>query len=789
MLRRRVSCFHKLAWLYSVVITFRSILLRAALVVFSGVGLFIITDVLFPLPPMRPYSLVVEDRNGKFLQAFRAGDGIWRLRTSPGEIPDRLKRMLLAKEDRWFYYHPGINPVAVVRAVLQNSISGRRMSGASTITMQIARMLEPKERTYGSKLAEMFRALQLEWRYSKDELLEMYLSTIPLGGNIEGLRSASLLYYQTPLERLNIARLIDLILIPNDPNGLRPDKCGEVLLASRIRHASAWQAMGLISEEDSSVIWSTPANASRGTLPRETPQFAARIQSFSKHQSDIRSSLDLDLQHRVAALLAQHLRTWKRIGVNNGAVLVVANATREIRAYVGTGDFDDDVSGGQVDAVRAIRSPGSTLKPFLYAIEMEKGTLTPRTMLLDTPYDAEGFYAENYDGTYSGLVYASEALQRSLNVPMVRLLKKSGLSSFVDFLGGMGISSVTDQRPQLGLSMILGGCGVTLEEMTAAYATFPAGGVYRPLRFVSDAPLDTTQDRRVFSAATAYMVTDILSGLERPDLPNNFESAMTLPKVAFKTGTSYGRRDAWCMGYSSEFTVGVWIGNVNNRGNPELVGSKSAAPLLIDVFTSISRSPNKEILPYSRELRLRKVCALSGLLPSPRCARLIDDYSSSTTSQTRQCDMCREVLLSPDHSISYCSSCLGNHPYETTTMVQYPPELLHFWNRQGVRHTVVPPHNPECARIAMGEGPKIISPGDRMTYYLDPRAGGLPFQAGSSVDVREHRWYLDDAYLGTRKPGDKLFVDVNEGDHTIACLDDRGRMSSVHVTVKAIVKE
>jgi penicillin-binding protein 1C len=764
----------------------RIFLVRVGLTAVCTFGLFLVANVLFPLPSPRPYSPVVEDRNGKFIQAFRASDGIWRLRTSPDEIPERLKAVLLAKEDRWFYYHPGINPAAIIRAIVQNVVSGRRMSGASTITMQIARMLEPKERTYAGKLVELFRALQLEWKYSKDELLGMYLSTVPLGGNIEGLRSASLFYYQTPLERLNIAHLIDLILVPNDPNSLRPDLRGEALFASRIKHASMWQSMGLLSHDDSLVIWSTPAAAVRTSLPREAPQFAARVRSQRLAEPDVRSSLDLDLQHQVASLLTQHLRMWKRIGVNNGAVIVVDNATREIRAYVGTGDFDDETAGGQVDAIRALRSPGSTLKPFLYALEMEKGLLTPHTMLLDTPYDAEGFYAENYDGTYSGMVYATDALQRSLNVPMVRLLKKTGLTEFLDQLGAMGFGSLSDQRPRLGLSMILGGCGVTLEELAAAYATFPNGGIYRPLRFVHGTPVDSIPDRRVFSNGTAYMVTDILSGLERPDLPNNFESSITLPKVAFKTGTSYGRRDAWSMGYSAEYTVGVWIGNVSNRGNPELVGSKSAAPLLVDVFTAVTRTPTRDILPAPRDLRIRKVCALSGLPPSPQCTRLIDDYATATTLQSRVCDVCREVLLSPDHKTSYCSSCLGNHSYVAVTMVQYAPELLHFWNRIGVHNTVIPPHNPECATIAAGEGPKIVSPTDRMTYYLDARAGGLPLQAGSGSDVHEHRWYLDSTFLGTRKPGDKLFVNIAAGEHTVACLDDRGRMSSVRVTIRSI---
>jgi len=738
---------------------------------------------------MKPYSLVVEDRDGKFLHAFLATDGVWRLRTSPSEIPDRMKRILVQREDRWFYYHPGINPFAIVRAVAQNIASGRRVSGASTITMQIARMLEPKDRTYPNKLVEIFRALQLEWKYSKDELLEMYLSIVPLGGNIEGLTSASLIYYQTPLERLNIAQLFDLMMIPSDPTRLQPDKNGIRLYDERKRQASTWIASGQLSQQDSTIIWNTPAAAVRKPLPRLAPHFCLRIREKFLNASEVRTSLDLPVQRTIETLLSNHLRPWKQKGVQNGAVVVIDNSTREIVAYAGSENFDDVDAHGQVDAVKSLRSPGSTLKPFLYAMLMDRGELTPRTRLLDAPYDAEGFLAENYDGTYSGLVYAEDALRRSLNVPIVRLLKNAGVSDFLDCAANAGVASLQSQRPKLGLSVILGGCGVTLEELTGAYATFPAGGRYVEPTFLRRGNSDEKSGREVISQSAAYMVTEILSGLDRPDLPNNFESSMNLPIVAFKTGTSYGRRDAWSFGYSSQYTVGVWIGNVTQRGCPDLVGSKSAAPLLIDIFNCISGTHQKTILPIPRDVGLRLVCAESGFMPNGRCQHLIEDYYSVSRTLNRPCNVCTEYLISKDGARSFCAFCVGAEPYRVATYLDYPAELLDFWQRSGTAYRRVPPHNPLCTRLFPGEGPTIVSPSDRMTYYVVSKSQKLAFLATSGVDVRVQNWYLNTSYLGHVRTGEKMFVNLKEGDHEIACVDDHGRMSTVRIAVKSAMEE
>ncbi len=761
----------------------RHVLLSAGLLLAGGLLVWS-WWILFPLPHPKPYSLLVEDRQGRFVHAFRAADGVWRLKTSPDEIPERLKTILLEKEDRWFYYHPGVNPFSLFRASVQNLYAGRRVSGASTITMQLARLLEPKERTIPNKIFEMVRAIQLEWMYSKDQLLEMYLSTVPLGGNIEGLMSASLLYYQTPLERLNIAQLLDLILIPNNPNALRPDRGGDRLREERCRQSLRWITKGFLTAQDSLVIWATPASATRMLPPRRAPHLAWRVFRLSPSAAVVRTTIDLDMQDRVEKLLSNHLRPWKQLGVRNGAVVVVENASGAVRTYVGSEDFDDVAARGQVDAVMAVRSPGSTLKPLLYALQIERGELTPRTVVLDTPYDAEGFYAENYDGGYDGVVYADEALQRSLNVPMVRMLKQAGLPEFQKFLDRHGFVSLRGQRDRVGLSMILGGCGVRLDELTNAYATFPRGGIWKPLTFLEREAPDTPAVRRVFSNATAYMVTHILSGLQRPDLPNNFEYAMHLPRVAYKTGTSYGRRDAWCVGYSAGYTVGVWIGNVTNEGNPELVGSRAAAPLLLDILSSISTPSQKHILAVPPEILVRRVCALSGRPPGPFCSRFIEDMYAARQSGTTPCDICTEFLVSTDGSTTYCATCLAAHPYHARVLAQYPAELLHFWRTRGVKQDVAPPHNPDCARVFAGEGPTILSPTEGMTYYVVSRGQQFLLQAGSSVDVREHRWYVDDHYVGIKRPGEKIFFALDEGTHAVSCLDDRGRLSTVRIAVK-----
>jgi len=777
---RSVMIFRPLIALYGL----RPAAARWLLATAAGLpALFLVLSLCFPLPPLKPYSLLVLDRNGGYLSAFLASDGIWRLRTPPGEIPERLKTILIEKEDRFFLYHPGINPFSIVRAAAGNLLSGERRSGGSTLTMQIARMLEPKERTYAGKLVEVFRALQLEWRYSKDELLELYLSMVPVGGNIEGLKSASLLYYRTPLDRLDIAHLLDLILLPNNPNGFRPDRHPDRLYDERVRRGMDWVKRGILTQQDAAIILQTPAQAERHAPPTRAPHFALRIKGMKPATPEVRTTLNPGIQSTTERLLAEHLQSWVDRGVRNGAALVLANHTNEVLGYAGSADFGDPLAHGQVDGIRALRSPGSTLKPFLYALCMERGDLTPKSRLLDTPYDLEGFGAENYDGTYSGLVFADEALRRSLNVPMIRLLRSTGVPPFIDFLERTGMASLGPQRARFGLSVILGGCGVTLEELTGAYASFPNGGISLPPGYLLSRDGEHRTGIQAFSPPTAFMVTEILAGLDRPDLPNNFESASRLPAIAFKTGTSYGRRDAWAIGYTSEYTVGVWTGNADNRGSADLVGSKAAAPLLIDILNAISSSHHKTILNPPRGLDVRAVCSNSGLLPTPLCTQTVMDYYEPGRSHTRQCTVDREYLVSTDRSFQYCPSCLGTNAYRSVVMADYPAELVSFWYSNGLSVPAPPPHNPSCPRVFAGDGPRIVSPSEAMTYYiLDPRQK-LALEADSPPDVRRHAWYIDEKFYARKSPREKLFVGLASGPHVVTCVDDRGRTSRVQFEI------
>ncbi len=738
---------------------------------------------LIPIPQPKPYSIIIKDRKGEFLSAYLAADGAWRLKTHANEIPSRLKQILLQKEDRYFFYHPGINPFAVLRALFQNIYAGKTVSGASTITMQVARLLEPKPRTLLNKSIEMFRAVQLELRYSKQEILEMYLSTIPLGGNIEGLESAAMLYYQTPLERLNIAHLFDLILIPNNPNRLRPDKYAARLYNERVQHSLEYIRNGILTKDDSIIIAQTPAETKRKQLPQYARHFCLRLKDQVQGISEVTSTLNWNMQQQVEKLLTNHLRPWQQRGVHNGAVVVIDNSTRDVLAYAGSGEFDDSLAQGQVDAVRAIRSPGSTLKPFLCAMLMDKGILTPKTRLLDLPYDIDGYSAENYDGVFSGYVSADEALRRSLNVPFIRLLKTAGVQPFTTALRNAGFQSL-ERQTQLGLSMIVGGCGVTLEELVGAFAVFPNNGCYAPLQFV---PRQTKPSAvQVFSPSSAFMITEILSDLDRPDLPNNFESALNLPRVAFKTGTSYGRRDAWTIGYSSEFTVGVWIGNVTNEGNAELAGRKAATPLLIDIFNSITRNPNKSIISMPDDINTRDVCTESGKLPTQHCKNLVEDYYSISRTLQQYCDVDNEYLLSSDGKFQYCASCVPRNNYRAVVYQDYPAELITFWQQSGKQLRIAPRHNPHCDRYFGGSGPHILNPSKETTYFLVSNTQKIPFQASSGVDIREHVWYIDSKYFGRKKSGDKFFLQLNAGSHSVSCADEKGRMSTIKFYVTSL---
>jgi len=741
----------------------------------------IILDFTFPLPNLKPYSKTIYSNNGTLLNAYLASDDKWRMRTHLDDVSPDLIKAIIEKEDKWFYWHLGVNPVAVVRAFTQNLFSGKRVSGASTITMQTARLLEPAERTYINKILEMLRAVQLEFHYSKDEILEIYLSHLPFGGNIEGVKSASYIYFNRPPDKLSLSQSTLLTVIPNNPNNLRLD----IDPAHATQKRNEWIDRFIQDEVFDKLILSDakeePVVAARYQVPNLAPHFSNYTAKRFKND-EIKSSLDLSIQTISETLLKKYVDRVKGKGVTNGAVLVIDNHNNSVRAYCGSVDFYDDKISGQVNGITSVRSPGSALKPALYAYAFDNGLLTSQMKLLDIPTDFGGYEPENYDLKFYGDVTAEFALANSLNVPAVRLMRQTGLNNMINLFERCGFESIAKSKSKLGLSLILGGCGVTLEELTKLFSTFSQKGNLYQLNYVDDAIKNS--ELKIFTEESAYMIGRILMKNERPDFPAEFLFTTKLPRVAWKTGTSYGKRDAWAVGFNPNYTIGVWMGNFDGKGSPHLSGAEMAVPLLFELFNSIDYGSDQKWFDFPQNLKVRKVCAETGLIPSMYCTNIIDDYFIENHSPQKQCDLYKELFVNEDETIEYCPECLPKE-YKKTAYPFYEPELTLWQNRNNVKVKRPPKHNPGCSARFTSEGPVIISPSSEFEYFIEKgNEEEILLQAASNPNVKTHYWFVNDKFYKKSSPEEKTFLHITEGNIKITCMDDRGRETSVVVKVR-----
>ncbi|MEX0807987.1 MAG: penicillin-binding protein 1C [Dongiaceae bacterium] len=531
-------------------------------------------------------SQEVTASDGATLRLFTAGDARWRLPVALDDVDPLFLAMLIAREDKRFFSHPGIDPLAVGRAALQAIGAGHIVSGASTLTMQTVRLLEPRPRTLASKLIEMARALQLESRFDKREILAMYLTLAPYGGNIEGLRAASLLYLGKEPATLTPAEAALLVALPQSPESLRPDRAPAAAAAARARVLDRAAGMGLLTIAAAAEAAADRLPALRRDAPMLAPHLAERLLREGINERAIATLIDGDLQARLERLAYLHATQWSD-GVSV-AILVVENETRAVRGYVGAADYFDTARFGPIDMVQAVRSPGSTLKPFLYAMGFESRLLHPETLMLDAQTRFGNYAPQNFDGGFRGDVTAEAALQQSLNVPAVALLDRIGPASFLARLRGAGMR-VDLPRPEIGpgLPIILGGLGTTLEDLVAGYAGLAEGGVMKPLRFRPDDP--DMAGGALTSPLGAWYVARILEGLPPP--PDRLAGADRpgAPLVAYKTGTSYGYRDAWAIGFDARYTIGVWVGRPDGSFASDRMGRDTAAPLLFDAFDLLDR--------------------------------------------------------------------------------------------------------------------------------------------------------------------------------------------------------
>lgn len=756
--------------------------------VITGIAVFLLFLLLnwtFPVPDNVDYSTIITDNKGEVIHAYLTKDQQWRMKTELDEISPLLRKTIVEKEDKYFYYHPGVNGAAILRALAKNVFRLKRTSGASTITMQVARALEPKRRTYFNKFIEMFRAFQLEWKYSKDEILQLYLNLVPYGGNLQGVKSASTLYFKKNPDHLSLAEITALSIIPNRPSSLVMGRNNDKIVEERNRWLRKFAADKVFTEKEIQDALDEPLTATRSEAPKLVPHLSYQLQK-SGHDI-IRTNIELNTQMKIEKIVEDYSRSLTLKNIRNAAVVIIDNHSHNVITYVGSANFYDTTDGGQVNGARAIRQPGSTLKPLLYGMCIDEGLLTPKAVITDVAVNYGGYAPENYNKQFNGFVTMEYALEHSLNIPAVKGLEWLGKDKFVQTLARCDFQQIRKDQKKLGLSLILGGCGSNLEELTGLYTIFANNGKYIRPNYTKRDSTQAAFTRNILSPASTFMINETLSKVNRPDFPLNWQSTERMPKIAWKTGTSYGRRDAWSIGYNKHFTVGVWVGNFSALGIPELSGANVATPLLFRIFNTIDYDSDQEWFKQPEDCDIRMVCSETGLPPADHCSSTVTDYFIPLISGTQTCNNQEELAVSPDEKISYCKTCQPTAGYKKKWYKIVSAEMQHYFEEHHIRYAQIPPHNPDCERLFAGGAPVITFPKNGAEYLISKKHPE-PLQLTCNVgnDVGKVFWYINDQFYKSTDAKSKQFFVPDEGPVKISCTDDKGRNRNVWIRVKYV---
>ena len=691
------------------------------------------------------YSTVVEDRDGNLLGARIAADGQWRF-PPRDTVPEKFATALIQFEDRWFRWHPGVNPVAIVRALAGNLKAGHVTSGGSTLTMQVIRMSRGKERTLWQKAVEAVQATRLEARCSKDKILSLYAAHAPFGGNVVGLEAAAWRYFGRPADDLSWGEAATLAVLPNAPSSLHPGKGREQLLAKRNRLLDKLQQRGYLDSLDHALACGEPLPDAPKALPSHAAQW---VETQPKGQRS-RTSISLPLQEQVEAVASRWSRELSLTGIGDLCAVMLDNRTGSVLAYVGNADPERDRPGRQVDIARSPRSTGSILKPFLYCALLQEGQILPNTLLPDIPVNIGGFSPQNFDLQFYGAVPAANALARSLNVPAVHMLRRYGVPKFQHLLQQAGLTTLTRSPADYGLSLILGGGEGTLWDITRAYC-----GLARSYLYDTDGPF---QDK-----AALWHTFEALSEVNRPD-EIDWHLVRSVRKVAWKTGTSYGFRDAWAVGVTPDYTVGVWVGNAGGAGVPGLTGARTAGPVLFELFGLLSiRDVASDYAdgawfaePLPTDGIRAEVCAVSGHLKGLNCAEA-------------------DTLLLPKAALE-SDPC----PYHQPDGSFLLPPAMEWYYRQ---------HHPEYHPPVRGEQAvmEFIYPEPGSTLWLprqlDGQVKGAVFQLAHRDPSATVFWHMDGQYLGQTRYLHQMSLQPGTGDHALTVVDTEGRTLSVRFRI------
>lgn len=756
--------------------------------------LVVLLAALLPLPegglePAQAYRFY--DKNDQLIHTLISQDEFVRMHVPFERISPLFIDTLLLQEDRYYYQHLGVNPLAIMRAAVSNIAARRVVSGGSTITMQLARMLERRERTLWAKMIEAFRALQLEMRYSKQEILAYYLAKAPYGGNLEGLQAAAFSYFGKPAALLSPGEIALLVCLPQSPNRLRPDRHPEAARQARDRVLQKMLQAGLIDAGQY-------RRALEEVLPRQRHAMAGLIPHTAWHyrmqdpaRFEWHTTLDENIQRRTQTLLRHYIATLQSYQISNAAAVVIDNKTREVRAVVGSLDYFDQAAQGANDGARMARSPGSTLKPFLYGLALQEGLISERTILYDIPVNYAGYAPRNYSKEFLGPVSAHEALTESLNVVAVRLSQELGVQKLHGLLQAGGLSSVDKPAQYYGLPLVLGGVETRLIELTNLYASLANDGVYQPYTLLRDADAVKAEPVRLLSSEATWLITHILTDVERPDFPASWQYSAHRPTIAWKTGTSYGHQDAWSIGYTQAYTIGVWVGNFDGAPSNGLAGSHTAAPILFDLFQALDTGNKRAWFEKPDGVQTRQVCAVCGRLASRHCQSLISEFYIVDAKGPATESVCQ---IPQSLAIDTRSGLQANSDTPKAAIAQrvfniWPAEMAQFLLRHGIPVRQAPPYDAQQMAGQKYYPPQILSPVKNAIYYkrldkLETQDHGIKLSAAVTNRVRKVFWFLDKTLIAQGDPIEEVIVNPPPGRYRLSLVDDTGGSDEIELIVK-----
>ncbi len=757
-----------------------------------------------PLLANTSFSTLVRDREGNLLRMGLSKDGFYRLHTTLDVLPRGAVEAVVHYEDRHFWEHPGVNALSMARAAL-SMLKGGRIVGGSTITMQVARLkLGLKTGSIRDKLLQILWALRYEWHFEKRDILEAYFSLAPYGGNVEGLGAAALVYFHKEPRDLALSEVLSLIPVPQNPVARAPSSTNGRFLAAATRlqkaHAAEFANTAGTGEKGDGPLLAMPLGMVLDTaslrvfapsaMPFSAPHLATELLQGAPAGADITTTLDPRLQRLVERELSLHVSRLAPYGITNGAALLVHWPTREVLALAGSSDFFADEAGGQIDATSIRRSPGSTLKPFIYALALQEGRIHPKSLLIDLPRSFAGYEPGNFDGTFRGPLSADQALRLSRNVPAIVLANSLARPGLYGFLKDAGVNLLFSEE-HYGLSLVLGGAETTMRELATLYSMLADRGILRPLVFTRNG-IDKARDARpVLTPEAAFTALSMLTS-ENPDDTLVTRMGERVP-LRLKTGTSNGLRDAWTCGVFGPYVLVVWLGNCDNSSNPLLVGALTALPLFRETALGALGQPGRDaqkdlrdwhaLPPEETRVMEIDVCAATGDTNLDLCPAKVAQTRTwfiPGVSPVKDTGILRKVRINPKTGSRAC-------PEEMSESVEvvaefWPSELSQLFAQAGIMKPAPPQYGPACRdreEEAQSAPPRILSPKAGVRYHArgsDP-ACPIVLKAHADFGTSELFWFLGTDFLGVTKPGEELVARVPAGRHVLRVVDDRGRAS------------